>query len=57
MSSSNIYGTTGMLFQMDANDFDPFKTYSLPDTWTTNANKASNLSNPYGSLSYSDPGN
>jgi len=54
--SSNIYGTTGMLFQMDANNFDPFQTYSMPDTWTTGANKASNVTNPYGNLSYSDPG-
>lgn len=54
--SSNIYGTTGMLFQMDANNFDPFKTTSLPDTWTTNASKASSQSNPYSSLSYTNPG-
>ena len=56
MSSSNIYGTTGMPFQMDANDFDPFKTYSLPDTWTTDATKASSVTNPYSSLSYTNPG-
>lgn len=56
MATSNIYGTTGMLFQMDANDFDPFQTYSLPNTWTTDATRASTASNPYSSLSYTSPG-
>ena len=55
--ASNIYGMTGLIGSLAANNYDLYGTSSLPSTWTGGATKSSSVSNPYGSLSYSDPGN
>ena len=54
--ASNIYGMMGLSSSLAANNYDMYGTSSLPSTWTGGAKTSSSVSNPYGSLSYSDPG-
>ncbi len=54
--ASNIYGMTGLIGSLAANNYDLYGTSSLPTTWTGGAKTSSSVSNPFGNLSYSDPG-
>ena len=53
---SNIFGMTGLIGGLAANNYDLYKQYELPQTWTGSAKTSSSVSNPFGNLSYSDPG-
>jgi hypothetical protein len=54
--ASNIYGMTGLIGSLAANNYDLYGTTQLPSTWTGSAKTSSSVSNPFSGLSYSDPG-